>query len=81
MAMPRFDGASALTSCAVEQHVARGDVSRPAIRRSSVDLPQPDGPTKTMNSPERMSRSTPLMTSTSAERLADVLEFDMRHGC
>jgi hypothetical protein len=26
-------------------------VSRPAIRRSSVDLPQPEGPTKTTNSP------------------------------
>ena len=25
--------------------------SRPAISRSSVDLPQPDGPTKTQNSP------------------------------
>ena len=27
--------------------------SRPAIIRSSVDLPQPDGPTKTQNSPSR----------------------------
>ena len=26
-------------------------VSRPAIMRSSVDLPQPEGPTITMNSP------------------------------
>src|SRR4051794_27930216 len=37
--------------------------SRPAIRRSSVDLPQPDGPTKTMNSPSAMSRSRPRNTS------------------
>ena len=37
--------------------------SSPAIRRSSVDLPQPDGPTKTTNSPSRICRSTPWMTS------------------
>ena len=34
------------------------------MRRRSVDLPQPDGPTKTANSPSSMSRSTPLMTLT-----------------
>jgi len=33
--------------------------SRPAIIRSSVDLPQPDGPTSTTNSPSPMSMSTP----------------------
>src|SRR5215210_8459890 len=31
--------------------------SRPARQRSSVVLPQPDGPSSTMNSPSRMSRS------------------------
>src|SRR6185503_17553266 len=30
--------------------------SSPAISRSSVDLPQPEGPTKTTNSPSSMSR-------------------------
>ncbi|MDT4879433.1 hypothetical protein D3C80_1955100 [compost metagenome] len=30
--------------------------SRPAISRSRVDLPQPEGPTKTTNSPSSMSR-------------------------
>jgi len=37
--------------------------SRPAIERSAVDLPQPDGPTRTMNSPSLISRlrsSTPV---------------------
>ncbi len=29
--------------------------------RSSVDLPQPDGPTSTMNSPSWMSKLTPWM--------------------
>jgi hypothetical protein len=32
--------------------------SRPATMRSVVVLPQPDGPTKTMNSLSRISRST-----------------------
>ena len=39
--------------------------SSPAIIRSSVDLPQPDGPTNTTNSPERISRSIPWITSLS----------------
>ena len=37
--------------------------SSPAIRRSRVDLPQPDGPTKTTNSLFLISRLTPLITS------------------
>src|SRR5262249_26266391 len=37
--------------------------SSPAIMRSSVDLPHPDGPTSTTNSPSSMRTSTPWMTS------------------
>src|SRR4051794_2114835 len=33
--------------------------SRPATIRSAVVLPQPDGPTRTMNSPSRIARSSP----------------------
>src|SRR6478609_8667019 len=33
--------------------------SRPAIIRSRVDLPHPDGPTSTTNSPSRISTDTP----------------------
>jgi hypothetical protein len=33
--------------------------SSPAIIRSKVDFPQPDGPRMTMNSPSRISQSTP----------------------
>ncbi len=33
-------------------------VSRPAIMRSVVDFPQPDGPSRIMNSPSRMSSDT-----------------------
>src|SRR6478735_2350131 len=36
--------------------------SNPASIRSSVDLPQPDGPTSTMNSPSWMSNEMPWMT-------------------
>src|SRR5689334_19490810 len=36
--------------------------SRPAIIRSKVDLPQPDGPTRTTNSPSLIPMSTPWMT-------------------
>ena len=34
--------------------------SSPAIVRSSVLLPQPEGPTSTVNSPSGMARSMPL---------------------
>ena len=64
MAMPRFDGGRSLTTVPSICSVPAVMSSRPATRRRSVDLPQPDGPTKTMNSPDLMSRSTPLMTST-----------------
>src|SRR5688500_19988418 len=38
--------------------------SRPAIIRSVVLLPQPDGPTSTTNSPSPTSRSTPCTATT-----------------
>src|SRR3954453_10343024 len=37
--------------------------SRPASMRSRVDLPQPEGPTSTTNSPSEMSTLTPCSTS------------------
>src|SRR4051812_20803936 len=40
--------------------------SKPAIMRSVVDLPQPDGPTSTTNSLSAMSRSIALTASTSS---------------
>ena len=36
--------------------------SRPASIRRSVDLPQPDGPTSTTNSPSLMSKLIPCRT-------------------
>ena len=47
---------------------AVGD-SRPAMMLSVVVLPQPDGPTKTTNSPSVTSRLTPLTASVAPKRL------------
>ena len=44
-------------------------VSSPATMRSSVDLPQPDGPTITTNSPSAMSIEMPWITFTSPKDL------------
>jgi len=62
MAMSRSAGSRSLTT--------RGPIaisppeisSRPATMRSSVDLPQPEGPTITMNSPSSISASMPWIT-------------------
>src|SRR5579862_7972661 len=67
--MPRADGVSALTTLPSNDSVPEVMSSRPAIRRSKVDFPQPEGPTNTMNSPALISRSTPLMTSTGPKDL------------
>ena len=40
--------------------------SSPASIRRVVDLPQPEGPTRTMNSPSRISRSMPGTAGLSA---------------
>jgi hypothetical protein len=39
--------------------------SSPAIMRSVVDLPQPEGPTRTTNSPSLISRLMPFTASAS----------------
>jgi hypothetical protein len=49
--------------------------SRPTIMRSSVDFPQPDGPTRIMNSPSAMSR----LTSFTALEAVAVLLDDVLH--
>ena len=43
--------------------------SKPAIIRSIVVLPEPDGPSIEKNSPSAMSRSTPATAVTSPKRL------------
>src|SRR5574337_1221485 len=62
MAMSRSFGGTSLITRELMEISPSSASSRPAIMRSSVDLPQPDGPTSTQNSPSAMSMSTPRMT-------------------
>src|SRR5882724_716110 len=61
--MPRLDGSTSFTRTPPISSSPAVIDSSPAIRRNRVDLPQPEGPTKTMNSFDWTSRSIPLMTS------------------
>src|SRR4051794_3798377 len=63
MAMSRSFGATLFTTrppMAISPAVI---FSSPAIMRSSVDLPQPEGPTRMTNSPSSISTLTPCSTS------------------
>src|SRR5690349_9423579 len=68
MARPRFAGATSFMRAPSMKRSPLVISSRPATRRSSVDLPQPEGPTKTTNSRSSMASETPLITSTSPKR-------------
>src|SRR5215217_610679 len=65
MARPRRAGGALVMSSPSSRMVPLDVSSRPAIRRSRVDLPQPEGPTKTTNSPSLMSREMSGMIWTS----------------
>ena len=54
--------------------------SSPAMMRSSVVLPQPDGPTRVRNSPSSMSSDTPLSTAVSRKLLVTSAYRDPCHG-
>ena len=54
MAMSRSAGSSSLTTRSPIEMVPPEMSSRPATMRSKVDLPQPEGPTMTTNSPSLM---------------------------
>ena len=47
--------------------------SKPAISLSSVDFPQPEGPTKTTNSPFSIDRCTSFITSVFPKDLSTFL--------
>src|SRR5258708_27603193 len=69
MAMSRSFGGTLLTTRSPILISPEVIFSRPAIIRSSVDLPQPDGPTSTTNSPSPISTLTPWMTSMAPKAL------------
>ena len=81
MAMSRSRGASRETSRSPIQISPSLTSSSPAIMRSSVDLPQPDGPTRTMNSPLSIVRLTLVDGAHVArEDLRHPLELDLGHA-
>ena len=63
MAMSRALGARSFTTVPSIATVPAVIGSRPAIMRRSVDLPQPEGPTRTMNSPSSIERSMSRSTA------------------
>src|SRR5699024_5060359 len=73
MASLRLAGGTSVTSSPSIRIWPEVRSSRPAISRSRVDLPQPEGPTKTTNSPCAMSRSAPGMMTASPKSLRTFL--------
>src|ERR1043165_3400194 len=69
MAMPRLRGGRSFTTRLPMTISPEVGCSRPAIMRSIVVLPQPEGPRKTTNSPSRISRSMPSTAATSPNSL------------
>ena len=47
--------------------------------RSRVDLPQPDGPTNTQNSPSSIDQGDVVDDLGRPEALVDLLQFNARH--
>src|SRR5246127_1534164 len=64
MAMSRSFGGTELTTRWSILTSPSVTLSSPAMMASKVDLPQPEGPTRTTNSPVLTSRSIPLSTGT-----------------
>src|SRR6187399_2227938 len=62
MARPRSDAGRPVTSWPSMAMLPALTFSSPAMMRSRVDFPQPDGPTNTTNSPSATFRSTSWIT-------------------
>ena len=81
MAMSRRRGARSVTSASPIEIAPSVTSSSPAIMRSSVDFPQPEGPTRTRNSPSAISSEmSSTATTPPREGLGDVLEADPGHA-
>ena len=79
--MSRSRGARFVTSRSPIQISPAVTSSSPAIIRSSVDLPQPEGPTSTMNSPLAIVRLDAVDGVDAArELLHDLVELDLGHA-
>src|SRR5438874_10092048 len=75
MAMSRSFGGTSFTTSPPMRMSPPVMSSRPAIIRSVVVLPQPDGPTSTTNSLSAMSRSMPRTAGTSSYSLTTLRRF------
>src|ERR1700674_4380547 len=64
MAIRRSRGVRSLTTLPPIRISPEVGSSRPAIMRSSVVFPEPEGPKRTRNSPSRLSKSTPTTAPT-----------------
>jgi len=69
MARPRSAGGTSFIGLPSISNSPALMSSSPAMQRSKVLLPHPDGPTKTTNSPSRTSRSMPCNTGVPAKDL------------
>src|SRR5438105_8756368 len=85
--MSRCCGATLLTTRSPIRIRPSETFSSPASMRSAVVLPEPDGPTRTMNSPSWMSRSSastaggaPLLNTLVADRYFTLAIADLRCG-
>ena len=73
-ALARADRAGRSSPC--RSTVPRSGISSPAIMRSSVVLPEPDGPSSATSSPVSMSQADVVERDEVAELLADVAKLD-----
>ena len=77
MPMPRSFGGTSLIRCPSKRISPSSGVKKPAISRSSVLLPQPDGPRRVNNSPSWIDSVTWLTAARAAKRLV-TLSTSMR---
>ena len=80
MAMPRSLGSSQVTLRSPIQIWPVSTSSRPAMALSSVDLPQPEGPSRTRNSPRSTSSDSRSNTRKALEGHGDVANRDRAHA-
>ena len=67
--MPRFCGGSAVASTSSMTTLPASGTSSPAMTRSSVDLPEPDGPSSAVSDPDGISSETSWSASKSPKDL------------
>ncbi len=80
MAMSRLEGCRSLIACPSTRISPEVIVSSPAMVLSSVDLPQPDGPTRTRKPPFSSVDVDALEDLDIAEALLQADHFEERHG-